>query len=336
MEQQVPTMSLIEDALYEESPDVESNENDGEENGGVDNHDSDGESDEPAYDEVVGEEEVASPEDAERVRVRSRATFHIQRREAVEATGPSRRQRFGTVVRDRVARLLGRAGGNSPTEPADPSRDTETGRSARRPDSADQVLLRPSSAEANIAAINRLPRAFANADNALSMARDTGVGRAAVNLGIAASQDRRRGGAEEEDEEMERRIFQARLRPNRPTASDAPPHSFAAATAGTSELPNESEELSSYRASRRTGTRPVLQHQLMQPGIEDNAMLPSAGRITRTIGFLDQLRMTEEVLNDSTDIVESVNGVERAVNALWRSIDDDARRRRRIRFYGAM
>jgi len=63
-----------------------------------------------------------------------------------------------------------------------------------------------------------------------------------------------------------------------------------------------------------------------------SATLPSAGRMMRTMGFLEQLHRTKEVMTDSSDIAERMGDVERAVDALWRGVDDDRRRRGNIRF----
>ena len=154
----------------------------------------------------------------------------------------------------------------------------------------------------------------------------------AAHTGSDMSQGMRRGSAEEEDEEMARRLMQAELQQAR-LAVDAGLQLAAAIAAAPTAVSREDDERSSQRMSqRRGGTAPTSRHCGESPRREHGATLPSAGRMMRTMGFLEQLHRTEEVMTDSSDIAERMDDVERAVDALWRGADDDRRRRGNIRF----
>ena len=147
----------------------------------------------------------------------------------------------------------------------------------------------------------------------------------AAHTGADMSQGTRRGSAEEEDEEMERRLMQAELRHAR-QAVDAGLQPAAAVAAN--RVSRGDNERSSQRMSQQGRvTAPTSRHSGASPRRDDGATLPSAGRMMRTMGFLEQLHRTEEVMTDSSDIAER-----RAVYALWRGVDDDRRRRGNIRF----
>jgi hypothetical protein len=64
---------------------------------------------------------------------------------------------------------------------------------------------------------------------------------------------------------------------------------------------------------RTRGSRPVL---------------PPAGRLSRTVGLLERILPSPELLNESRDIEEDVANVERAADALWRSVDAEEQARR--------
>jgi hypothetical protein len=195
----------------------------------------------------------------------------------------------------------------------------------------DRTLLGTSLAAANVHAIDRSTHALADTDERLRIMRDIEAD-GAVLLRTQMAQGVRHGSAEEDDVEMERRPMQAGLRQAGPTASDALPQPTAPANLDASDSSRGNEGRLSHRGSQRRDAAPVLRRPGRLSGDGDDAMLPSVGRIMRTIGFLEQLRRTEELVIDSSDIVERVDDVERAVDALWRSVDDDGRRRRRIRF----
>jgi len=152
----------------------------------------------------------------------------------------------------------------------------------------------------------------------------------AAHTGADMSQGVRRGSAEEEDEEMERRLMQAELRHAR-QAVDAGLQ-LAAAVRANRVSREDNERLSQRMSQRGGGTAPTSRHGGVSPRRDDGATLPSAGRMMRTMGFLEQLHRTEEVMTDSSDIAERMDEVERAVDALWRGVDDDRRRRGNIRF----
>ena len=150
---------------------------------------------------------------------------------------------------------------------------------------------------------------------------------------VDMSQGMRRGSAEEEDEEMARRIMQAGLQQARPAVEDAALQPAAATAAAPVALSREEiERRLSDRESQRGHTPPALRRRDRLSERQHDAILSSAGRITRAIGFLEQLRRMEEVTIDSSDIVERVQEVEDAVNALWRGVEGDRRRRENIRF----
>jgi hypothetical protein len=194
----------------------------------------------------------------------------------------------------------------------------------------DRTLLHTFTAEANVQAASRPPRALANADDRTSDVHDS-EGDRTVSLEAVAQQGDRRGSAEEEDEEMERRMLQAELRQYRPTARNERPHPTMGDIAANFRAPPPSARQSSDGESQRIGASLALRRQPMQLG-NDDATLPSAGRITRTIGFLEQIRGSEEVSMDSSDIAEGVNNVECAVEVLWWSVEDERRRRGHVRF----
>ncbi|KAI4703539.1 hypothetical protein J4E89_010115 [Alternaria sp. Ai002NY15] len=180
------------------------------------------------------------------------------------------------------------------------------------------------SAEANAqAAIDQTVQAIADAEESLRVIGDVEADRAAPPA-VDMSQGMRRGSAEEEDEEMARRIMQAELRQARPAVDDA------AAPVMVSRV--DDERLSQLLSQRRGGTAPTSRHRGVSPRREHGATIPSAGRIMRTMGFLEQIHRTEEVTIDSSNIAERMDDVERAVDALWRGVDDDRRRRGNIRF----
>ncbi|KAF1938318.1 hypothetical protein EJ02DRAFT_473972 [Clathrospora elynae] len=64
---------------------------------------------------------------------------------------------------------------------------------------------------------------------------------------------------------------------------------------------------------------------------EPGTVFPSAGRITRIVGFLERILASEELQNGSSEISQSVTETERAVERLWRNVDDSQRRRRQAR-----
>ncbi|KAI4912349.1 hypothetical protein J4E85_011082 [Alternaria conjuncta] len=189
------------------------------------------------------------------------------------------------------------------------------------------------SAELNAqAAIDQTTQAIADAEERLRVIRAVEADRTAPPA-VDTSQGMRRGSAEEEDEEMARRIMQAGLRQARPAVADAalqPPAATAAAPIAVSR--EDDERRLSDRESQRGHTPPALRRRDRLSEQQHDAILSSAGRITRAIGFLEQLRRMEEMTIDSSDIVERVQEVEDAVNALWRGVEDDRLRRGRIRF----
>jgi hypothetical protein len=195
----------------------------------------------------------------------------------------------------------------------------------------DRTLLHTVAAEANVQATSHPPRALANTDDRLSGVHARESDRAG-SLEADEQQGNRRGSAEEEDEEMERRMLQAELRQDRPTARDERPHPTTGDIAANFEASPPSARQSSDGESPPTVANPVSRRQPIQPGYEQDATLSSAGRITRTIGFLEQIRGSEEVSIDGSYIAEGVNDVERAVGVLWRSVEDERRRRGRVRF----
>jgi len=189
------------------------------------------------------------------------------------------------------------------------------------------------SAELNAqAAIDQTIQAIADAEERLRVIRAVEADRAAPPA-VDMPQGMRRGSAEEEDEEMARRIMQAELRQARPAVEDAALHPAAATAAAPVALSREDiERRLSDRESQRGHTPPALRRRDRLSERQHDAILSSAGRITRAIGFLEQLRRMEEVTIDSSDIVERVHEVEDAVNALWRGVEGDRRRRDNIRF----
>jgi len=189
------------------------------------------------------------------------------------------------------------------------------------------------SAEANAqAAIDQTVQAIADAEESLRVIRDVEADRAAPPA-VDMSQGMRRGSAEEEDEEMARRIMQAELRQARPAVDDAALHPAAATAVTPVAVSREDDERSSQRMSQRGGgTAPTSRGRGVSPRREHHTTMPSACRIMRTMGFLEHLNRTEEVTIDSSNIAERMDDVERAVDALWRGVDDDRRRRGNIRF----
>ncbi|KAI4653275.1 hypothetical protein J4E93_001037 [Alternaria ventricosa] len=196
--------------------------------------------------------------------------------------------------------------------------------------SVGQTLRAMPSAEADAqAAIGQSVQAIADAEESLRVIRNIQADRASPPA-VDMSQGVRRGSAEEEDEEMERRLMQAELRHAR-QAVDAGLQLAAAVRA--KRVSREDNERSLQRMSQQgRGTAPTSRHSGASPRRDDFATLPSAGRMMRTMGFLEQLHRTEEVMTDSSDIAERMGDVERAVDALWRGVDDDRRRRGNIRF----
>ncbi|KAG9189917.1 hypothetical protein G6011_06785 [Alternaria panax] len=197
----------------------------------------------------------------------------------------------------------------------------------------DQTLLRMSTEDANANAIGRTTRALVEAENRLYAGREAQVDRSVV-LVRAAEQQGRRGSADEEAEAMEWRFFQAGLRGDRLTPRDLPSQPMPEAITDTSQARGGRNHAPFQREAEGRGrlSQPALRREQAQPPIQGEVIFPSAGRIARTIGFLEQLRGTEGVLNDSSGVGESVTVVERAVEDFWESIDDEARRRRRVRF----
>jgi hypothetical protein len=80
---------------------------------------------------------------------------------------------------------------------------------------------------------------------------------------------------------------------------------------------------------RAQNTPPVVEHGRTH---ESRPALPPAGRLIRTVGLLERILPSPELRNESRDIEEDVADVERAADALWRTVDaeEEARRSGRI------
>jgi hypothetical protein len=95
-------------------------------------------------------------------------------------------------------------------------------------------------------------------------------------------------------------------------------------------LNEDDDEFVISPSSRDLLRRNIGAEQELRPNEPDHPEygLPNADRITRMVGFLQQVLLNPELQSEDRVVEESVTDVERTVGQLWRRLDDVRLRRR--------